>query len=123
MKAIRSANTEQHAAIASFLQEGESSRQIASKLNCSKSLVNCLLSKVENIPISKAGGRPKKVTPRMGRKISDLIRSLEAKTPQQVSNMLQNTFGLDISSSTVRRQLHDDNFEALKKIKKPLFIG
>ena len=56
----------------------------------------------------------------MGGKISDLIRLREAKTPYKVSNILQNTLGLDISLSTVRRQPRDENFEALKKIKKQL---
>lgn len=64
-------------------------------------------------------GRPKKTTPRIERKISQLAQRNRKLTLTQMQITLQKELNVEISTATLRRRLHSMGFEGKVAKKKP----
>lgn len=106
--------------IKEMLEEGITTRNIASKLKISQSSVQRLRKKCGNTLKTEVGGRPKKLSGTDGRRIIKYLTSGEAKSTANAAKILQRDTGKIVSRWTVQRKLKDQNFQAIEKKKKPL---
>ena len=109
--------------IQTLSDEGYSSRKIAEKLCVPYSSVNYTLrrfkyfKKHENLPRS---GRPRATTPRIDKKIVNMIENSESPNASKVAEMLTEINLAAISPRTVRNRLKEVGLHGRAPLKKPL---
>lgn len=100
------------------LNEGESSRAIASALNVSKTSVLRARNELA-LETPEKTGAPRRFSEREEREVINLFRRKEAKTAVQAAKIISERLNKKVCAQTVRRCLQKHNFAARKKIKKP----
>lgn len=86
----------------------KSYREISTLLNIPKSTVSSIIAKwkeLGTIATQPRSGRPRKMTERGQRMLRQIVRSSRQFSAESIATDLQTTGGLQISSSTVRREL------------------
>ena len=105
------------------LNQGKSLRNIAKAIGISKTTIGKVRTNLNpNIPKSK-GGAPSKLSPRERRKVTKLIQEKGIKSAVEVTQLVNQDRNDKISSATIRRALHKENFSVYKKVKKPLLLA
>lgn len=105
--------------ITNRLNQGESSRSIASAIGVSKSFVNNLRQELPDSTPKPKAGRPPKLTPRDEREIVSIITRSKAKSAVQAAKIINQALPKPVCPQTVRRTLKAAGFRAKKKVKKP----
>src|SRR5271169_2101674 len=101
-----------HSTIISILEDGLSSRQIASRVKVSHSTVNKTRT-VHNPTIQKSkGGRKPRLTANDKRHIVSILRSGEVEEAPQIAIHLQDETGKDFSHDTISRVLKEAGLKA-----------
>jgi len=103
-----------------MLENGDSCRQIAARLNVGHSTVSEIRSQITGSLKENAGGRPPKLSPYDRRKLVRLVTTGKADTATQLKRELQNITNLDVSTQSIRNALKQEQLVARAKVKKPL---
>lgn len=120
--------TEQRVRAITLLEEGYSSREVASKISKPGNKIHHtsilrLKKKYEetgSVKNKQVSGRPRKLTERDERTVVRLILKDECSTASEVQRSLKVHDNIEVSSNTVRRVLKRNGFVARVKRKKPL---
>ncbi|KAJ8288409.1 hypothetical protein COCON_G00010680 [Conger conger] len=102
--------------------EKKSIRDIAETVGVSKSTVWHIVKKQERtgeLSNGKRSGRPRKTTVVDDEKILSIVKKKPFSTAEQIKNTLQNV-GVDVSTTTIKRRLHQHNFRWFTTRCKPL---
>ena len=109
-----------HSTILSLVEEGLTSRQIASRVKVSHTTVDRIQA-VNSKTIQKHTGGKKAALSTMDKKhIMRMYRSGEAETAQQLGNKLREVTGKDVSHDTIARALQGAGLKGGRKQKKSL---
>ncbi|XP_065650813.1 uncharacterized protein LOC136078932 [Hydra vulgaris] len=103
-----------------MIEEGNTTRKIASKLKVSQSTVQRLRKKCGHILKKNVGGRPKKLSAVDSRRVFRYLTTREAKSTSHAAKLLQRDIRKNVSRWTVQRDLKKSKFRAIEKKKKPL---
>ena len=94
----------------------KSSRAISSLLSISQSTVSGIITKWKRLGTTATqprSGRPRKMTERGQRMLRRIVLRGHQHSAESVATDLQTSCGLQISSKTVRRELHGMGFQAI----------
>ena len=117
---MKSLSQQQTNSVISLLQQGLSSRNVASITGFHYSIVlKICIKHCPDLP-KPFGGHPLKLSSTVSRHIVHLIGSGKAETPVDVSRILQDTLNTSISAETVQRNLKSTGFKSVVKSKHPL---
>uniref|UniRef100_A0A3Q2D7V8 Tc1-like transposase DDE domain-containing protein n=1 Tax=Cyprinodon variegatus TaxID=28743 RepID=A0A3Q2D7V8_CYPVA len=100
----------------------KSSREISSLLNIPQSTVSCIIRKWKCLGTTATqpqSGRPRKLTERGQRMLTRIVRRGRQLSAESITTDLQTSCGLQISSRTVRRELHGMGFHGRAAASKP----
>ncbi|KAL6466679.1 hypothetical protein MHYP_G00244830 [Metynnis hypsauchen] len=100
----------------------KSSREISSLLNIPQSTVSCIISKWKRLGTTATqprSGRPRKMTEQGQRMLKHIVRRGHQLSAESIATDLQTSCGLQISTSTVRRELHEMGFHGGAAASKP----
>ena len=113
---------ETYNSIISLLDNGVSSRQIATQLHISHTTVNNVRAEARPDIQKCQAGRPAKLTAADKRHMVRLISSGKLSTAVQLTKELKDTTKVEIGVDTVRRALKDAGMKAVSKKKKPRLL-
>lgn len=116
---MRPINNTVHKEIEALINQGLSTRAIASRLHLSHMTVSRVRNTYNPAIPRSAGGRPPKLTDSAKRRIARLVGSGAVETASQARDVLRNTMQVQVSSLTIRRALRQQGFRAVVKVKKP----
>lgn|SRR5215470_2064560 len=116
LSAMKSLSLNTHRIIISMLENGDSCRKIAKKLDVGSSTVAEIRSQVTTPLKHNSGGHPAKLSPHDCRHLVRLIVSGKADTAPQLKRMA----GVHVSHQTIRNALKKENMGAIVKAPKPL---
>nr|XP_047137386.1 uncharacterized protein LOC124813897 [Hydra vulgaris] len=91
--------------IKKMIEEGNTTRKIASKLKVSQSTVQRIRKKCGHILKKNVGGRPKKLSAVDSRRVIRYLTTGEAKSTSHAAKLLQRDTGKNVSRWTVQRDL------------------
>lgn len=100
----------------------KSSREIFSLLNIPQSTVRFIIRKWKSLGATATqpqSGRPRKLTERGQRMLRRIVQRGRRLSAQSIAAELQTSCGLQISPSTVRRELHGMGFHGRAAASKP----
>ena len=100
----------------------KSSREISSLLNIPQSTVSSIITKWKRLgktATQPRSGRPRKVTERGQRMLKRIVQRGRRLSAQSIATELQTSCDLQISPSTVRRELHGMGFHGRAAAAKP----
>ncbi len=100
----------------------KSSREISSLLNIPQSTVSGIITKWKRLGMTATqprSGRPCKMTERGQRMLRRIVRRGRQLSAESIATDLQSSCGLQISSRTVRRELHGMGFHGRAAASKP----
>lgn len=100
----------------------KSSREISSLLNIPQSTVSSIITKWKRLGTTATqprSGRPRKVTERGQRMLKRIVQRGRRLSAQSIATELQTSCDLQISPSTVRRELHGMGFHGRAAAAKP----
>ena len=115
-------NETQRNLIVDLVNKGYSYRKIESQTGIKFTTVGKLMQKfktyktVKNIP---GRGRKRKTTKAVDHKIVKLIEVDRFTSAANICEELEETYGVNLSPSTIRNRLHEKNFEGRTPCKKP----
>ena len=101
---------------------GGSLGNIATMLSLPRSTVQSIIDrwkKTKSVYNNKRSGRPSLFTKRGMRKLKSIVKKNRWNTLRRITSEVQNDIGQSVSSSTVRRRLHDIGFSACIPARKP----
>lgn len=116
---MRSISTADKNNILSLLSHGLSTRKIASQTGISKSKVALVAQEAGPNKENNPGGRPKKLSPHDQRAVSSLMQPGKASNATQATRHMNNILSDPVSTQTIRNTLHNDNYKAYTKPKRP----
>ncbi|KAI4898858.1 hypothetical protein NFI96_004520 [Prochilodus magdalenae] len=99
----------QRGAVIGCHQCNKSTREISSLLNIPQSTVSCIITKWKRLGTTATqprSGRPRKMTKRGQRMLRHIVHRGYQLSADSIASELQTSCGLQISSRTVRRELH-----------------
>ena len=100
----------------------KSSCEISSRLNIPQSIVNGIITKWKQLGRTAAqppSGRSRKMTERGQRMLRRIVHRGRQLSAESIATDLQTSCGLQISSRTVRRELHGMGFHGRAAASKP----
>ena len=101
---------------------GGSLGNIATMLSLPRSTVQSIIDrwkKTKSVYNHKRSGRPSLFTKRGMRKLKSIVKKNRWNTLRRITSEVQYDIGRSVSSSTVRRRLHDIGFSACIPARKP----
>lgn len=116
---MKTISKEKTISIKALLLQGQSTRQVASRLGVGIATVSRVRQSIqENIPPSTIG-RPKLLNAQTRRFLVRKITSGEIDNAVQGQDLLRNKLNLDVNTQTVRNALQEEGLQAVVKTKKP----
>jgi transposase len=103
-----------------MLENGDSCRQISTRLGIGHSTVSEYHSRVTGTLKKSKGGRPPKLSPYDRRKLVRLVTTGKADTATQLHRELQDITNTTICTQSIRNALKKEDLVARAKVKKPL---
>lgn len=116
---MKSISTADKSNIISLLPHGLFSRKIASQTGISKSKVALVAKEVGSDIENNSGSRPKKLSPYDQRAVSSLMATGKTSNTTQATKNINNILSDLVSTQTIRNTLHNDNYRAYTKPKRP----
>lgn len=98
--------------ITNHIQQGLSTRKIASKVGVSHTTVARIRRATPNTPTPSVGGRTSKLSDREKREVANLIRTKKAMTAVEATNIINQGRENKVCSNTVRTALRQMNLVA-----------
>ena len=98
--------------------------KIANTLKLSKSTVAKIVQKYKKtgtlVAVNGRSGRPRKLTVQSERYVTRVVDQNPRESASNLANVVSEATGISVSSSTVRRTLHQVNLHSRRPRKKPL---
>jgi transposase len=119
---MRPLSLETRNSIISMLENGDSCRQISTRLGIGHSSVSKYHSQVTGTLKKSKGGRPPKLSSYDRHKLVRLVTTGKADTATQLRRELQDVTNTTVCTQSIRNTLKKEDLVARAKVKKPLLL-
>lgn len=106
-----------------LVEEGHTHREVARILNVAHGVINRAMQRYRatgDVGFRQGGGRGRTLTIRQEHQLRVMARRSPTKTAGQLNNSFREATGVQVSSQTIRRRLHEHGLRSRKRAKCPL---